>query len=306
MKTQEKTSLKTRVLELLKSSPDKKYTSRDIAEWICEKYPEDCREKKERSNHPSIKAVVKQFAAEISAIARVLQKAGIKTTEGRPRKFYFTQLSDADEVARYEKAVDSKSKNNVLEHNLYLPLKAFLWDEHNVYSKRIDEKKSSNAGQSGSNKWLYPDMVGMEVLDDGWHHAIKECAKQYNYQKAKLWSFEVKRSINGSNVREAFIQAITNSSWANLGYLVAEDINSAALKELRILTGLHGIGFIQLNYEIPSESQILIPAKERFDIDWNVANRLAIANRDFMKFIKSVLSFHQTDGDSLEGWKFNV
>ena len=49
---------------------------------------------------------------------------------------------------------------------------------------------------------------------------------------------------------------------ANFGYLVASEIEGEdTLKELRMLSSLHGIGFIELNAETPSESQIMIPAK---------------------------------------------
>ncbi len=43
-----------------------------------------------------------------------------------------------------------------------------------------------------------------------------------------------------------------------------------------MLAGLHGIGLIKLDVESPADSEILIPARERIDVDWNTANRLAI------------------------------
>ena len=64
-----------------------------------------------------------------------------------------------------------------------------------------------------------------------------------------------KNSINRSNVREAFFQTVSNSSWADFGYLVALEIaDDAAMKELRMLSGLHGIGFIRLDMDNPPES----------------------------------------------------
>ena len=122
-------------------------------------------------------------------------------------------------------------------------------------------------------------------------------------KRTKLWSFEVKILINRSNVRKRFFQAVSNSSWANFGYLVASEIEGTdTLKELRILVSLHGIGVIKLNAENPSESQIIIPAKERNDIDWNTANRLTEENRDFLNYIKLVCQFYQTGKVHRENW----
>lgn len=228
----------------------------------------------------------------------VLKKAckNIKTTEERPRKFYYTEKSDSDEVEEVEIAskasIESKA---VKEHDLYPMLSDFLWSELGVYSKRIDEKCSKNNRGPGGNKWLYPDVVGMEDLSAEWNNETKDCVKQYSDKKTKLWSFEVKILINRSNVREVFFQTVSNSSWANFGYIVASEISgSEALKELRMLSSLHGIGFIRLNIENPAESEIIIPAREKIDIDWNNANRLAEENKDFLEYIKLVRQFYQT------------
>ncbi|MCZ2158768.1 hypothetical protein NPX99_05720 [Bartonella sp. 220] len=118
---------------------------------------------------------------------------------------------------------------------------------------------------------------------------------QYFDKKTKLWSFEVKILINRSNLRQAFFQTVSNSSWANFSYLVASEIEGIdTLKELRILSSLHGIGFIRLDKENTSESQIIIPAKERSEIDWNTANRLTQENKDFFDYIKLIRQFYQT------------
>lgn len=167
---------------------------------------------------------------------------------------------------------------------------------------RIDERKSSNKKEPQGNKWLYPDVVGMEDLTADWHQEVKNLVKEYPDRKAKLWSFEVKLLLNRSNVREAFFQAVSNSSWANYGYLAVARIGDAdTLKELRMLFALHGIGLIQLDVENPAESQILVPARERFEVDWATCNRLAQENKDFMRFIRLVRQFHQT-GDPHLGW----
>lgn len=105
------------------------------------------------------------------------------------------------------------------------------------------------------------------------------------------------------NVGEAFFPAVSNSSWANFGYLVAGEISgSATLKELRMLSALHGIGFMRLDIENLSESQILIPAKERALVDWDTINRLVEENTDFQDYIKNIKQFYQTGEIRTADW----
>ena len=39
---------------------------------------------------------------------------------------------------------------------------------------------------------------------------------------------------------------------------------------------------------------VFVPARERDEIDWDVANRLATDNRDFLEYVKLVKQFYQT------------
>ncbi|GAB1575918.1 hypothetical protein BPNSA17_07510 [Bordetella petrii] len=122
---------------------------------------------------------------------------------------------------------------------------------------------------------MYPDMVGMEDLGADWHREVRDCVEQYSDKRTKLWSFEVKLLVNRSNVPECFFQAVSNSSWGNFGYLVAAEISGQdTLKELQMLFAAHGIGFIKLDADNPVDSQVLSPARECDEIDWNMANRL--------------------------------
>lgn len=108
-------------------------------------------------------------------------------------------------------------------------------------------------------------------------------------------------------MREAFFQTVSNSSWANFGYLVANEIEGAeTLKELRMLSSLHGIGFIRLDSENPSESQIMIPAKERNEIDWDITNRLTEENKDFLEYIKLIRQFYQTGELRHSDWNMRI
>lgn len=131
--------------------------------------------------------------------------------------------------------------------------------------------------------------MGLEDVGAHWDRAVKECIAHYGDKRTRLWSFEVKKALNMSNAREAFFQAVSNSSWANPGYLVAAKINDGdTMRELQRLNAEHGIGMIQLDVVNVSESQILIPAREGEWVDWNRCNRLAETNAGFRRYVKLV------------------
>jgi hypothetical protein len=300
------------VVDYLKERPEQKFTARDIANWIFETYPELCREKREKSTATTFplnsdNALVQQLVAEIASQRPRLQikYPEIKTTDGRPRHYYYSLLSDEAEInssIAITPTTNILSKNLIYsEHDLYPMLSEFLWHELGIYSKRIDEKRAKNSHGSGGNKWLFPDVVGMEDLSQEWHKEIKNVVQEISDQKTKLWSFEVKKFINRSNIREVYFQAVSNSSWSNFGYLVAAEIQGAE-KEIRMLSGLHGIGLIKINVNIPSDSEIMIPAKERNNVDWNAANRLAEENPDFLEYVKLIRQFYQTGEHRQKDW----
>ncbi|KTD62123.1 COG2958 family protein [Legionella spiritensis] len=297
-------------IDFLKSNQGQKFTAKEIAEWIFANYPEECKKKQQRSKATVIPldtndALINQLVREITAKNTRLELDNIKTTADRPREYYYTELSDSDEIQIIEEDVDNSSaqvNQKPREHDLYPILSEFLWSELNIYSKRIDEKKSSNRYGQGGNKWLHPDIVGLEDLSRHWNHEVKDCVQHYYDKKTKLWSFEVKIKVNLSNLREVFFQTISNSSWANFGYLVANVLDDKAAHELRILSSLHGIGFIKLNTENPAESQIQIPARERPQIDWDNVNRILEENTDFKEYIKFVRQFYQTGEIRKNDW----
>lgn len=292
------------VIGYLKDRPEQKFTARHIAEWVFASYPDECQEKRANIRGDYIKSdadLVQQLVAEISSQRPRMQTKhpGLKTTEGRPRRYYFSERSDSAEVAAAESEGTSTTADasilKIDEHALYPLLSQYLWEEFSVFSKRIDEKRSSNKRGPNGNRWLYPDVVGMEDLGADWHQEVRDCVNQYSDKRTKLWSFEAKLLINRSNVRECFFQAVSNSLWANFGYLVTAEIGGTdTLKELRMLFAAHGIGFIKLDVDNPADSQVLIPARERDEIDWDMANRLATENRDFLEYVKLVKQFYQT------------
>lgn len=260
-------NLSKTVVDILKHNPDKYFTARQLAEWVWNNKKDECLAKMERSKATIVPidtedALLNQLVAEIGAYKkRILAlSSNVKITAERPRKYYYSEKTEIQEIKDAEKI--SKT-NGHPEHDSYPRLCEYLYNELNIYPKRIDERKSSNSKGSNGNKWLHPDIVGLKNLSDGWDNDVISCASKHAFNKTSLWSFEVKIKINLSNVREYFFQTVSNSSWANFSYLVAQTIDEKAMDELRILCSGHNIGLIQLNCENPSESQILIPAIEK-------------------------------------------
>lgn len=309
------------MIEYLQANQDNVFTAREIGQWVLERFPDECEAKKAASKGGYLKsdaALVQQLVAEISSNRPSMQQQypKLKTTEGRPRRYYWTEKDAGEEVATAEEvetvntvipsqsAVIPTAPLKLSEHDLYPMLSTYLEAEHGVVSGRIDEKRSSNLAGSGANEWLHPDLVGMEDLSCDWTRELRDCARELAARRARLWSFEVKLLINRSNVRKSYFQAVSNSSWAHFGYLVAEKIEGdGTMKELTMLAAAHGIGVIQLDSTAPTESQVMIPARERPDVDWDMCNRLAEENSDFVAYIERIKHFHQTGKVSRMEWR---
>ena len=292
-------NLRQTVADFLKSHTGERFTARQLAQWLFDNHRAACEEKRARAkqNLADDDALVQQLVREIGANRPDIQRRfpQVRTTETRPRQYFYSSASDEEEVARAEGGKrGGKAPGGKVEQDLYPLLSRYLRTEFGLCSKRIDEKTASNRRGPNGNKWLYPDMVAMEDLSAEWGEEIRSCVREYGDKRARLWSFEVKLLLNRANVREAWFQAVSNSSWANFGYLVAAEVEGNAMGELRMLAAAHGIGLIQLNVADPSESEIVIPARERPAIDWDSCNRLAEENKDFRAFVKLVRQFHQT------------
>ena len=142
------------VPEFLGARPGEKFTAREIATWILSNYPEECAEKMRRSKAVAIPidtpdALIQQIVAEIGSQREALAKRSIKSTEGRPRRFYFSTLSDEAEVNASDPLPQSQTAGSdktapLGEHNLYPALGRFLREERGIFSKRIDENRASN------------------------------------------------------------------------------------------------------------------------------------------------------------------
>jgi len=75
---------------------------------------------------------------------------------------------------------------------------------------------------------------------------------------------------------------------------VTTGVDTAVESELQMLCGLHGVGVLLLDTQSLFYSQILIPARERSNIDWLSVNRITEENQDFEAYIDQVGIYNQT------------
>jgi len=309
-----KLSQAQKIIEFLKDTPNKKFNARQIAEQIVNRYPEDYREKQQNPRFADDKAFISQVVAEIGSQKDQITKKDKHVfwqDKPRPRIYWYDPEKTVGQISGFiteedddeSEAISSETSVSFTEKDLYPILINYLKSELNLYCQRIDEKRSKNSKGSGGNQWLHPDIVAMQPLDKEWNELIRNCVKQGAGQSVRLWSFEVKKELTGSNARKSFFQAVSNSSWANEGYLVATSISDINVEqELRMLSALHGIGIILLNPENPSESEMTVPARSRAEVDWQSVNRILVENPDFKDYIELVSTYYQTGRIRIKDW----
>ncbi|GAA8228130.1 COG2958 family protein [Helicobacter pylori] len=175
----------------------------------------------------------------------------------------------------------------------FLTYMAFFNENLKCYTKTIFHEESSKSIK-GMDRWLYPDMVGVRFLHaELSNENLIAFSKKFDTLPIKLVSFELKKEISVNNCRECYFQAISNSSWANEGYLVGHHIDTHDLKLMDLLKRLHasfGIGVIDLRTD-EDKSAILLNAKYKEKIDYTVALELSEKNEKFSGFLKSVVDY---------------
>lgn len=186
-----------------------------------------------------------------------------------------------------EKEVEEPKKIGKLktyeERDLHKLLSSYLKNT-SIYSKTIFHEQST-FGKDSNQIWTHPDMVGIRFLN--LHtKASQNFLKSINRMDTfKISSYELKREVNSdSELKKAFFQAVSNSSWANYGYLVAFEFSDNLIEEMERLNQSFGIGVIKLNAN-PYKSKVFFQAKYR-DLDFKTIDKLCKINREFEQFIE--------------------
>lgn len=194
----------------------------------------------------------------------------------------------------------NEGKKRFNERDLHPLLVKFLKDskdnKFNAYAKTIYHEKSTK-NQKGVDKWNFPDIVAVHFPFDDYTEDALNLAKNINQSKPKIYSFELKIALSWGNLKESYFQAVSNSSWANEGYLVVfEEIDNEILDEIKRLNQSFGIGLIQLGLE---NIECILNAKER-ELDFETIEMLIEKNKDFKEFIQNVnKDFKTNDKDRI-------
>ncbi|KAA6501897.1 HTH domain-containing protein [Helicobacter pylori] len=181
-----------------------------------------------------------------------------------------------------------KQEASFNERDLHPLLVKFLSEDPNfkllcktIYHERCQKDKQ------GKFEWNYPDIVGVYFPYNEYKKETLEFLRHIGQNSYKLFSFELKKELSLSSLKESYFQAVSNSSWANEGYLVVKNIDDKVLGELRRLNQSFGIGVIKLESEI-SNSKILFSARER-EIDIPTLDMLVKQSpEDFKSFLEEI------------------
>ncbi len=279
-------------------------------------YYELCIEVLEKVKKPLSASEIWEYAKELSLISKLGNTHGKTPDRTIAAKIYTDMKKDNTKFCKISKnpvkfflknleIIDHENaeKQNVTkikykEKDLHQLLCNFVFsDSHfKCYTKTIKHQKSKKY-ERGHRMWIYPDIVGIYYPFEDYNKKTITMIKSLNENSFKLFSFEMKIEINFSNLREYYFQAVSNSSWANEGYLVALNYLDEVelMDEMRKLNNVFGIGFIKLNVDDIAQSEILFSSKPKDTPDWDTINRLTEENSDFLNFVESIIDDIKTE-----------
>lgn len=192
-------------------------------------------------------------------------------------------ISGSVAVATIEKKQEPEPVKSFDERSLHKLFCSYL-RTRSIYAKTIFHEKSSSRVDS-AQKWVHPDIVGVqfeEFKNDATLSLLKATEPK---ETVHLYSYELKKKIESDyQLKQYYFQALSNSNWANFGYLVAFEINDGLDEEMERLNNAYGIGIIQMQ---DGNWTILYPAREKA-LDYNTIEKLNNLNRDFCTFIDKI------------------
>jgi len=206
----------------------------------------------------------------------------------------------ASDITEKSEPKKLKKKQTYNERDLHKLLSSYLKNK-NIYSKTILHEKSKNS-KDEHQKWIHPDIIGIEFLNLT-SPVNKAFMKILNKSDTfKLTSYEIKKEINTDyELKKYYFQAVSNSSWANYGYLVALEINDNLKDEMQRLNESFGIGIIELKSN-PYESKILFQSKFK-ELDFKTIDKLCKVNdkyENFIELIERMLTIDERNYQSVE------
>lgn len=204
--------------------------------------------------------------------------------------YYLTKNENKIDISNIENISSCTTKKNInkvnsyMERDLHLLLTTYL-KEQGIYAKTIFHEQSNKNEEY--QKWVHPDLIGAKFIEFN-NKICQSIFKATNHTNTvDIYSYELKKEISSDyELKRYFFQAVSNSSWANYGFLVAFEIGDNLLDELERLSHSFGIGVILLKAN-PFESQVLFPAKHK-SLDFKTIEKLCNINKDFGRFFEQI------------------
>lgn len=211
----------------------------------------------------------------------------VKRIKDSENKYFYYLSKNEDIIFMPSSELTNKAKsttNTFLEKDLHKLLVTYLGDK-NIFGKTINHETSNKS--EGQQKWIHPDIIGAKIIE----YNNKTCQSFFKAANksniVEIYSYELKKEINSDyDLKQCYFQAVSNSSWANYGFLVAFEIASNLLNELERLSHSFGMGVVLLKAN-PHESQELFPSRYR-PLDFKTIEKLCNINDKFNKFIEQI------------------
>lgn len=208
--------------------------------------------------------------------------------------YYLTKYKDNIDTnqLQLESKTPKPAKKAFQERDLH-PLLATYLRGQGIFAKTIYHEQSSKNEEH--QKWVHPDMIATKFVE----HENKACQNFFNatnkQRAVEIYSYELKKEIASDyELKKCYFQAVSNSSWANYGFLVAFGISDDLRDELERLNDSFGIGVILLRSN-PYESKVLFPAK-RHELDFKTINKLCNINTVFGEFFDQTTAIINSSG----------
>jgi hypothetical protein len=216
----------------------------------------------------------------------------------KPVRFYLNDLPQNYDVNLLENQSVQKSVQKTktyTERDLHPLLSYYVYTYYSIYTKTIFHE---NSKKKIFSQWQHPDIVGVFYPMEQLESDVFDIVGYTGNQPVKIFSYELKKTLDFNNLRESYFQAVSNSSWANEGYLVASEIDRSDefMSEIRRLSNSFGIGLILLDTNNPDDSEILLDARQKDILDIEMMNKISQINSNFKEFLMRI----KTDLNSKE------
>lgn len=218
--------------------------------------------------------------------------------KSKPIRFYLKDLPQNYDLYLLDNQSTQKTNlktKSFTERDLHPLLSYFVYTYNSIYTKTIFHE---NSKKKLFAQWQHPDIVGVFYPMEQWESDVFDIVNYTGNQPVKIFSYELKKSLDFNNLRESYFQAVSNSSWANEGYLVASEIDRSDefMAEIRRLSNSFGIGLILLDINNPDDSEILLEARQKDILDIEMINKISQINNNFKEFLSRI----KTDLNSKE------